>query len=294
MNLNGFDSGEVQVSTLADKWIFSRLHALIQSVDEAYKNYDFAAMTRSLYHFFWNEFCDWYIEFSKGRLSEQNDPTDRLACQRNLVFILECACKILHPIMPFVTEEIYDSLYDNKADDDMLIASSWPDSSDFDKYRNETCEALIEKIICVISAARSTRARYGIFPKEKLNVSIKTDDQNAELILSQDLLIKRLGNIDALNAGSDVTKPQSSSISVTSDLEIYVDLTDLVDMEAEIARLKKKLADAQKDFAKLDKKLSNEGFLSKAAPEIIEKDKAKHSELKDIIERLNTQLDNLS
>ncbi len=293
MNLDGFEPGDPQLITLADKWIFSRLTSLVKKIDEAYSEYDFAAMTRALYHFFWNEFCDWYIEFSKARLVESADASDRSICQRNLVFILSTACKLLHPIMPFVTEEIYDSLYPDKQDSDMLIVAPWPKYSELAKYEDKTSEVLIEMIVDVISAARSTRARYSISPKQQLSVVIKASDSASELLLSQDMLVKSIANISSLTCGPNVSKPTQSSISVTSELEIYIDLEGLIDMEAEVARLQKKLDQAKKDFEKLDKKLSNSGYLSKAAPEIIEKDNAKRDEAKDIIERLTSQLSGL-
>lgn len=294
MNMDGFEPGDPEIVTLADKWICSRLWTLVKSVDKAYSNYDFAAMTRSLYQFFWNEFCDWYIEFSKGRLSQDNDKHDRLVCQRNLVFILETACKLLHPIMPFVTEEIYDQLHPNKAEDDMLIVADWPNSDDFEIYADEDSVKLIDMVVDIISCARSTRARYGISPKQKLDIFVKASNEDSCLIDSEKLLVTQLGNVDKLVVSSNVEKPKASSVNVTSRLEIYVNLEGLVDMEAEISRLKKKLADSEKDFAKLDKKLSNEGFLKGAKKEIIEKDKAKHAELKEVVARLQEQLNSLS
>ena len=108
MNLEGFTPGEPQPATLADRWMFSRLAALVAKLDEAYETYDFGAITRELYAFFWNEFCDWYIELSKARLQAGGE--DALVCQRNLVFVLDTALRLLHPIMPFVTEQIYQEL----------------------------------------------------------------------------------------------------------------------------------------------------------------------------------------
>ena len=108
MNLEGYTPGEPNPSTLADKWIFSRLATLVKTLDEAYASYEFGDITRELYAFFWNEFCDWYIELSKARLAGEGE--DKLTCQRNLVFVLDTALRLLHPIMPFVTEQIYQEL----------------------------------------------------------------------------------------------------------------------------------------------------------------------------------------
>ena len=164
MHLDGFEPGEPELVTPADRWIFSRLANLVAEVDEAFDRYEFSDITRALYGFFWNEFCDWYIEFSKSRLSDAADPADRLACQRNLVFVLDQALRLLHPIMPFITEEIYQEM-PVKTGGDMLIGAEWPDAEALAVYRDEASERAIELVCEVVGAIRSSRARYGISPK---------------------------------------------------------------------------------------------------------------------------------
>ena len=121
MNLDDYEPGAPEPVTPVDRWIFSRLAGLVARVDKAFENFEFGEITRELYSFFWNEFCDWYIEFSKARLA--GSPEDRAACQRNLVFVLDQALRLLHPIMPFVTEEIYQQL---PIDRTPRRTSSWP------------------------------------------------------------------------------------------------------------------------------------------------------------------------
>ncbi|MBE6464545.1 MAG: valine--tRNA ligase [Eggerthellaceae bacterium] len=291
MHLDGYTPGEPKLTTPADMCIFSRLTALIKDVDAAFETYDFGEITRSLYTFFWNEFCDWYIEFSKSRLSADNDPEDRLNCQRNLVFILDQSIRLLHPIMPFVTEEIYQQLPCEK-DSPYLIGAVWPDAEDFEKYCNTSAERSIELVCQVIGAIRSSRARYGISPKTPLDVVVKANDADVELLNSEKALVESIGAA-RLSAAADASKPAESSAVLSAGVEVYVCLSGLVDFEAERARLSKERAKVDADVAKLTKKLSNEGFLAKAAPEIIEKDRGKLADLTDRLARIDEQLENL-
>ncbi|MDD6637044.1 MAG: valine--tRNA ligase, partial [Coriobacteriaceae bacterium] len=152
MNLDGYDQGAPDPTTLADRWIFSRLAGLVARVDAAFDEFEFSEITRDLYNFFWNEFCNWYIEFSKGRL-QGDDAEDRLRCQRNLVFVLDQALRLLHPIMPFVTEEIYQDLPVAK-ETDYLINAHWPDADELSRYIDEEAERTITMVTDTVSAVQ--------------------------------------------------------------------------------------------------------------------------------------------
>ncbi len=196
MHLEGFEPGEPSPVTPADKWIFSRLAGLVSRVDEAFDRFEFGEITRELYAFFWNEFCDWYIEFSKSRLA--GSPEDRAACQRNLVFVLDTALRLLHPIMPFTTEEIYQELPVDKTDAPYLIIASWPDASALAKYRDADAERAITMVTETVSGIRSTRSRYGISPKTPLAVVIKAGEHDAALLDAQRQLIVDMANLSEL------------------------------------------------------------------------------------------------
>lgn len=286
MNLDGYVAGEPQPTTAADLWIFSRLAKLVRGIEDAYIAFDFGAMTRALYTFFWNEFCDWYIELSKVRLQAEGD--DRLACQRNLVFVLDTALRLLHPIMPFVTEEIFDSLPGNE--DAMLMMAAWPNSDDYAQYVNDAAERAMVLATETVTAIRATRARYGISPKKGLDVLVKASGEDADALASQSELVSSLANLDSFTVGADVAKPAESSVTLVAGAEVYAVLAGLVDFEAERARLAKQEKDLEKDVAKLEKKLSNPGYLAKAKPEIIEKDKAKFEEASSKLSMVRTQL----
>ena len=292
MHLDGYTPGAAKPTTLADRWIFSELAGLVARVDTAFENFEFSDLTRDLYAFFWNSFCDWYIEFSKGRL-QSDDAADKLQCQRNLVFILDQALRLLHPIMPFVTEEIYQELPVEK-DTEYLISASWPDEQ-LAVYLDEEAERTIKMIVDAVSAVRGCRSRYGISPRQQMDMVVKCESaQDVDLMKGQELLVSSMGNLASFTVGCDVAKPAESSVELAAAMEIYIPLSGLVDFDAERKRLTKEQASLEKDVAKFEKKLSNPGFLAKAAPEIIEKDRAKLADLSGKLEHVKAQLADLA
>ena len=294
MNLDGYTSGEPQPTTPADRWIFSRLAKLVANIDELYEQFEFGEITRELYAFFWNEFCDWYIEFSKGRLADGADAEDRLACQRNLMFVLDQAIRLLHPIMPFVTEEIYQDLPFDREADPYLIGAEWPKAQALAKYVDDDAERAIDLVCETISAVRSTRARYRLSPKQQLDVVVKAQADDVALLEAQRSLVQNMANTASLSIAPDAEKPEASTVVLGTGIETFIVLAGLVDFEAERARLTKEREKLAKDEQKLAKKLSNQGFLAKAAPEIIQKDRDHHTELADKIARIDEQLAELS
>ena len=291
MHLEGYEPGEPVAATPADRWMLSRLAKLVESVDAAFDAFEFGEATRALYSFFWNELCDWYIEFSKSRLAADAPADDRLACQRNLVFVLTQAIKLLHPIMPFITEEIYQQLPERDAP--MLIIAPWPDAAALADFKDDQAERAIELVCEVVGAVRSARSRYGLSPKVELPAVVKADAADVELLEQQAALIESLGRTASLEVAVDAAKPAESVVHLGSGLETYVVLAGHVDFAAERDRMLKERDKLQADVAKLDKKLSNEGFLAKAAPEVIAKDRGKHAELAAKLERLNAQIEEL-
>lgn len=285
-NPNHQIKGSPNTKNIVDKWILSRLNCLVKNVDEAYKNYNFSEVTKYLYEFFWNEFCDWYIEFSKSRLQGQNKE-DVLICLNNLVFILDCSLKLLHPIMPFITERLFSELPSSR---DYLFISEWVDKDKLAKYNDKNAEESIKVICNVIGAVRSIKARYGISPKTQVEVHIKTkDDHVTEIISNSQELISSLVNIKSLEVSSDTIKPEYSVSYCDSLVEVYVVLKGFIDFDKEKLNIQKQIVKIKKDYLKFEKKLKNPGFLKKAKPEIIEKDKLKFKDLSDTLDKLNKQ-----
>ena len=288
-NLDGFTPGEPKAVSQADAWIFSRLAKLSVEVTKDIETYQFGEMARELHAFFWNEFCDWYIEFCKASLREEGDA--RLQTQRNLVYVLDNALRLLHPAMPFVTEAIWENVPHAEGEASALMMAKWPEPESLASLVDEESERAVSLLCDVVSAVRSTRARYGISPKQELPVVLRAEFENARVLEGLKSQIVSMARASELSiVPSDAHKPAESACVVAHGCEVYCVLTGLIDFEAERARLTKERATLQKDEAKFAKKLSNPGFLAKAAPEIVEKDTAKLAELRDKLARVEEQL----
>ena len=288
-NLDGFTPGEPRAVSQADAWIFSRLAKLSVEVTKDIESYQFGEMARELHAFFWNEFCDWYIEFCKASLREEGDA--RLQTQRNLVYVLDNALRLLHPAMPFVTEAIWENVPHAEGEAPALMMAKWPEPESLASLVDEESERAVSLLCDVVSAVRSTRARYGISPKQELPVVLRAGFENARVLEGLKSQIVSMARASELSiVPSDAQKPAESACIVAHGCEVYCVLTGLIDFEAERARLTKERTTLQKDEAKFAKKLSNPGFLAKAAPEIVEKDTAKLAELRDKLARVEEQL----
>jgi valyl-tRNA synthetase len=294
MNLDGYKPGEPVAETVADAWILSRLAHLSSRVDEGLLTFEFGETARALYDFFWNEFCDWYIELAKGRL-QSGDPSARLTVQRNLVFVLDKALRLLHPMMPFVTEEIWRKLplaQDDSADS--LMIAVWPSPASLEMWRDKGAETSIGAVQEVVTAVRAIRARYAVPPKTLVDVIARAGEAEGRALSDQAGIIRALAGIGSLTVDARAEKPPHSSVAVAAGAEIYVPLEGLVDFAHERERVGKELAAAEADLDRLTRKLANEGFLAKASAEIVAKDRARAAELTDAAAKLTAQLAELA
>ena len=289
-NLDGYVPGPPAARTQADAWILSRLAKLSASVTDKFEGYRFGEAAGDLHAFFWNEFCDWYIEFCKADLRGEADEEARLQTQRNLVYVLDNALRLLHPAMPFVTEAIWENLPLDGEQAPALIVAAWPEPDGLARWIDEDAERSVGLLCDVVSAVRSTRSRYRIAPKAPIDVVVRADAQTVPVLESLRAQVAQLARVGALTCGVDAAKPAESAAVVVGGCEVYCVLTGLVDFDAERARLAKERDKTAKDVAKFDKKLSNPGFLAKAAPEIIAKDTAHLAELRDSLARIDSQL----
>ena len=292
MNMEGYEPGEPEAATPADAWILSRLAKLTANVTSGIEEYRFGTVAHELYVFFWNEFCDWYIELSKARLNEGG--AGRAVAQRNLVYVLDTALRLLHPVMPFVTEAIWEHL-PIEHDAPALMVAAWPDPDELSAWIDEPSERAVALACDVVSSVRSTRAHYGISPRQELAIAVRPTgadaDAKAAYLREQEGLITSLARLSAFEVlPADAAKPQESGIDFVNEVEVYTLLSGLVDFDEEKKRLEKRKAKAEKDLAKLDKKLGNENFLAKAAPEAVEKVKAEHTELTQELKLIEAQL----
>ena len=287
-NLDGFTPGKPVARTQADAWIFSRLARLSKVVTEGITAYQFGEVARELHNFFWNEFCDWYIEFSKASLRAEGE--ERLQTQRNLVFVLDNALRLLHPAMPFVTEAIWEYLPKAEGEKPALMVAAWPEPETLAAWIDPDAERAVGMLCGVVGAVRSTRARYGISPKQELAVTVNAQPENVAVLEELSSQIEAMARVSKLTVAAGASKPAESAAVVVEGAEVYSVLTGMVDFDAERSRLAKEQKKLAADAAKFSKKLSNPGFLAKAAPEIVEKDRSKLAEIEDQLARVEAQL----
>ncbi len=287
-----FVPGEPKAETVADAWILSRLADLAGRVDEGLDAFEFGETARALYDFFWNEFCDWYIELAKPRLAQGGD--SRLTAQRNLVFVLDNALRLLHPMMPFVTEAIWANL--PLAEDDRaasLMVAAWP--TGLERFRDEEAERSIARLIELVVGARGVRARHSIPPKQLVDAVFKTTGDSDNAWVEQEFgHIASLAGVAHFSASVDATKPSHSAVFVAGDMEVFIPLEGFVDFALERKRVATELEKAEGELRRVNGKLANEGFLAKAAADIIEKERAKAAGLADTITKLTAQLSELA
>ena len=292
MNLDGYTPGAPKAETAEDAWMLSRLAKEVAEATEQLETYNFGDYARNLQSFFWGEVCDWYIELCKGRLLD-GTPEEKLQVQRNLVYVLDVSMRLLHPVMPFVTESVWDALPASGLDDHsakFLMVAKWPEPDELAQFVNERAEHDFDLAKRVISVVRSTRARYRLSPKAELGVAVKSTPEDAAVLESQRDFITSVGRVDQLALGAEQTKPAGSVSVADGSLEIFVALGGLVDLDAEAKRLKKELAKAEKDLASVERTLGNAGFVAKAAPEVIEKKQSQKAELTATVEQLKSQI----
>jgi valyl-tRNA synthetase len=303
MNLgDDYEPGPPTAATVADAWILSRLAGLAAAVDEGLTTFEFGEVARRLYDFFWGEFADWYIELAKGRLNvgardeaTESEREARLVVQRNLVFVLDTALRLLQPMMPFITEEIWAQLPIDESDRaPMLLVAAWPDPATLASFTDADAEASMSVIQEFVSSVRAIRSRYSVPPRREIAVDVRAGGAVAELLENQMSLVRSLAGISILQISADMPKPEHSATGVAAGMDVYVPLEGLVDLAAERARVAKELERAESEHARLPKKLSNEGFLAKASAEVIEKDRAKASDLADEVGKLTAQLGELA
>ena len=295
MNMEGYTPGDPVVETPADAWMFSRLAKAVKMVTEGIENYTFGDMARGLQQFFWNEVCDWYVELTKSRLKGEG----RLQAQRNLMFVLDTSLRLMHPLMPFVTEEIWDNMPGSVLDGadgraEALMVAAWPEPEAYAKYVDEDAERAFELCRTVVSAARATRSRYRLSPKAELDLVVRAAGSDLAALESLRSTIEGLANTSSLVIAEDAPKPAASISVVEGGVETFVVLEGMVDLAAEKARVEKEIAAAEKELAGCEKTLSNEGFIAKANPAVVQKKRDRAEELRATIEILKDQVADFS
>ena len=257
----------------ADLWILSRLNRATKEVNEALEAFRFNDAALTVYKFIWNEYCDWYIEFTKSKLADPG--LKRVAAQNMLIHVLDSALKLLHPFMPFITEEIWQKL---PQDENSIMVSGFPEY--LKAETNEAIEKEMALIMEVITGIRNIRGEMNLNPGLKLNVLVKTQSSETQQTLKyHGEYVRELARVERLEAGSNIEKPKVSASSVLGEMDLIIPLEGMMNFQEERNRVEKELKKIEKDLIFLDKKLSNPNFVKKAPVDIIEKDEQRKKSL---------------
>lgn len=261
------------MKSFKDKWILSRLSETIDETNKALEAYRFNDAANTVYQFLWHEFCDWYIELSKVVLySESDEAKDTINC---LFYVFETVLKLLHPFMPFVTEEIWFNILGKT---ESIMISSYPGLGSIKKDKESLKK--MRYIMDAVTGIRNIRGELNIAPSITLDVYIKSLSSEAEKILREgDQFILKLARAKNLTIGKDIVRQKGSAISVKKDFEIYIPVKGLIDIEQEKKRLLKELQKMDQEISFLNKKLMNEDFIKNAPQDVVNKDKEKYEEL---------------
>lgn len=282
-------NGESVELTLADRWIISALQRTEAEVSRHLDQFRFDLATQSLYEFIWNQYCDWYLELSKPVLWDESAPVERLrGTRRTLVRVLETVLRLAHPFMPFITEEIWQSIkgFAGKSGDSIML-QAYPVA---DETKIDTqAEADIEWLKAFINGIRNIRAEMNINPGKPLEVLL--NHYNAEdkrRLQDNEAFLKKLAKLDSVTLLTGNDAPPSAT-ALVGDMEVLVPIAGLIDKEAELARLEKEIQKLTAEAQRTSGKLSNASFVEKAPAEVIEKERAKLAEAEQAISRLNEQ-----
>ena len=290
MNVGDLTADQVDITgekTLADKWILTRLNQTIDKVTELFEKFEFGEAGRLLYRFIWDDFCDWYIEMSKETLAG-DDEAAKLTTRSILVYVLDNTLRLLHPIMPFVTEEIWQSV---PHVGESLVVATYPTvhPEQMDEQAAEEMEFLMD----FIRSVRTVRNEMNTPLSKPINIIAKVSDAAHYAILKEnESYIARFSNPEEFVYGEDVEAPSDAVTSVITGAEIYLPLAGLINIEDEIARLEKEAEKLQQEVDRVEKKLSNEKFVAKAPAAVVEAERAKgadyQAQREAVLERIAT------
>jgi valyl-tRNA synthetase len=281
-------AGELKNSYIdfSDKWIYSRLNHTLSGLITAMEKFDINNATKIIYSFVWNDFCDWYIEMAKNRLYTGSDEVKSAVLTRALG-IFEDLLKIVHPFMPFITEELWQ-LIDERKNGESISISPYPELNN--ELINSEAESEMEFVQEIITAIRNIRGEMNIPPSKFVKAHIKSSQTKEHQIE----YIKKLARVDEIIVGEHIEKPKASASTVLKNCEIYVPLTGLIDLDVERNRLQKEITRLQGALSGINKKLSNEKFVSNADPDVVERERTKQADWKSNLVKLNDILSGLS
>ena len=270
--------------SLADRWILSRFYSALGDFTKSLKSYRINDAANRIYEFIWHEFCDWYVELAKLTINEDHT-------QVTLYKVLEKSLRVLHPIMPFVTENIWQALPREHGTESIMI-TKWPHMQK--AFISKKIDADMELLIDIIQSVRNLRATWSIVPNRFVNISVKVKDKDTINMLKGNVAyIKRLARVEDVSVSESVVKPGHSAVAVIKDIEIFLPLEGVIDLEKEKERLQKRINEVTGYLNSIEGKLKNKNFVSKAPKEVVEKEKERKTVLAAELKGLKNNLSSL-
>ncbi len=280
MNMNGLSYEEIDFSgekTIADCWILTRLNQTVEKVTDLFEKFEFGEAGRHLYNFIWDDFCDWYIEMSKGVLNGENEAAKQTT-RSILAYVLDQTLRLLHPIMPFVTEKIWESV---PHEGESLVIAEYPVVHP--ELNDEAAAKGMDVLMELIRSVRTIRSEVNTPLSKKIELLIKTNDASIETFLKEnETYIERFCNPENLVISSQIEAPESAMSAVITGAEIYLPLAGLINIDEEIIRLEKEMAKWESEVKRVQGKLSNERFVSSAPEAVVQVEREKE---KDYLEK---------
>jgi len=289
--IDGLSEPSDEVTELADRWILHRLNEVKKAVSDAYEEFRFLDVTHQLYEFFWNEFCAWYLEIIKDRFYNSEDTSSKRMAKYLMLKVLNESLKMLHPIMPFITEEIWQRVkefYPEETESSIMLAE-FPEATEADTYPVEA--AHMHLIFKIITAIRSIRKDMNVPPVEQVEIVIKdVDPVRCKILQDNRHYIKVMAKVEDIYIGDDGIKPEKSITTVVDDIEIYMPLEGLIDLDKERERLLKKLTKVELSLKKCVGKLKNKNFMENAPDNIIQQEHERQEQLENTIEKIKANI----
>lgn len=284
--MNGVTRSDVEANlTLADKWIISRANNIVKDVTHNMDKFELGMALQKAYDFTWSEYCDWYIEMVKPRLYG-DDVEAKKAALYTLTYVLETILKLLHPFIPFITEEIFDHL---PTANGMIIVSEWPEFKEEDNMAKE--EAMMDVMMDGIRNVRNVRSEMNVPPSKKAKVIMVPSEDKLEAVEAGKDYFKTLASASEVEVRADEAGIPEDAVSVVIDgVKIFIPLDELVDFEKELERLNKEKAKLEGEIKRVNGKLSNQGFLAKAPQKLVDEEKAKKEKFEEMMKSVEERL----
>ncbi|WP_163582356.1 valine--tRNA ligase [Gracilibacillus saliphilus] len=291
MNMDGLSYDEIDLTgkkSVADEWILTRLNETIEQVTRHVDKYDFGEAGRYLYNFIWDDFCDWYIEMAKLPLYGEDEQA-KLTTRSILAYVLDHTMRMLHPFMPFVTEEIWQQL-PHKGES--IVRAAWPTVDN--QLSNEASSEVMKQLVAIIRSVRNIRAEVDTPMSKEIPIIVQANDEAVKKQLETNrIYLDRFCNPSELTIDTNVVVPDKAMSAVVTGAELFLPLEGLIDIDKELTRLQGELDKLNKEVERVDKKLANEGFVSKAPAHVVDAEKEKQKDYMEKREKVQARIEEL-